>query len=445
MSPETDASQAIHLLASINRLGLKAFNADTKQALTFLMLNDTLKVVKYQRAGLWKVSGRTAELLGISGYSVFNDQTPFVRTWGDLVAKIEDPKKAQIVPVKQAIPDQNQPQNLNQPPPNVLWMPITVSGSTVVGLWLERGYKQPWKDDEIEILNFLMQNYGASWNKFSRINFGKIKFNKPLIYSVAAIIALLVIIRIPIPIAAPCEVVPQFPISITAPLDGIIDHIAVQPGQQVKKGEILLEYDKRVPLQELKVAEDQVKIIQSELKRANSLAFKDKKALEQVGISKEKLRREKAQESLARYKVEQLDIKSPIDGVVVLENADLWRGNPVHMGENIMMVSDPAKTKLKIWIPESDNVALKQQSTVKVILNVMPENSYYATLSYIGDYTTENEKQMPSFLAEAEWQQAPEHAMPGLKGTAILYGEKVSLMYWIVRRPWIYLRSVLGL
>lgn len=445
MTANTEASQAIHLLAAINRLSLKAFNAKTQQSLTFLILNDTLKIVKYHRAGLWKIENKEAKLVGISGYSTFSDQTPFIIKWGEVVSKIEDPKKIQSITLEAVIPEDDQPANMSMEPPQVLWMPIVAHGNVCMGLWLERGHFQPWKDDEIEILNFLMQSYKAAWEKFSKMNFIKFKVNKSVLYISAAAVLLLMLIHIPLPISAPCEVVPQHPIPVTAPLDGIIDHVTVMPGQTVKKGDLLFIYDKRVPQQELDVAKDQVRIIESELKRASSLAFKDKKALEQVGVAKEKLKKERAVVSLAQYKVEQLEVKSPIDGIVILENPDQWRGNPVHLGESVMTISDSSQTKVKIWIPENDNVNINMKKEVKVVLNVMPETSFYAKLLYIGDYTTESEKTVPSFIAEAEWDIPPSDIRPGLKGTAILYGENVSLVYWIVRRPWAYLRNLFGM
>jgi multidrug resistance efflux pump len=444
MTENTQTSHAVYLLASINRLSLKAFNAKTKQALIFLILNDTLKVVQYKRAGLWKITKHQPELLGISGYSTFNAQTPYVKRWGQLVKNIKNIEISQIIPITENFTEDNKPFSLTNPPPNVLWLPIVTQSNFSLGLWLERHFNNPWKEDEIEILDYLMQNYSAAWDKFSRWNFGKINFRNPAIYIAAILLLTASFIHIPLPISAPCEIVAQSPILITAPLDGIVNEIKVEPGQTVKKGDILFAYDKRALLEELKVAKDQVQMVQAELKRANSLAFKDKKSLDLVGVNKEKLKKEEAELDLAMYRASELDVKSPINGIVMLDDADQWRGKPVHVGESVMTVSDPDKTKIKIWIPENDNVEINPKHTIKIILNTMPEKTFHAKLKYISKYTAINDKSSANFVAEAEWIQPNEDVLSGLKGTAILYGEDVPILYWILRRPWAYIRNVLG-
>jgi hypothetical protein len=74
----------------------------------------------------------------------------------------------------------------------------------------------------------------------------------------------------------------------------------------------------------------------------------------------------------------------------------------------------------------------------------MPEKTFHAKLKYISKYTAINDKSSANFVAEAEWIQPNEDVLSGLKGTAILYGEDVPILYWILRRPWAYIRNVLG-
>jgi len=200
-----------------------------------------------------------------------------------------------------------------------------------------------------------------------------------------------------------------------------------------------------VPQEEYSVAQKEVQIIQAELNRSSSLAFKDKKALAELGILGIKLKKEQVQLDLAKYKFSKLKVTSPIDGVVIVENKDDWRGAPVRIGEKVLMVSDTAITKLRMWIPENDNIALKWDEPIKVILNVNPNKTYLAKLNYVATHTTMNDKGVSSIIAEADWIDHPEEIKLGLKGTAILYGEDVSLFYWIFRRPWTYFRNLFNL
>ena len=59
--------------------------------------------------------------------------------------------------------------------------------------------------------------------------------------------------------------------------------------------------------------------------------------------------------------------------------------------------------------------------------------------------TTISPAGVPSILAEAEWSEVSLKAKMGLKGYAVLYGPRVSVSYWIVRKPWAALRRILGM
>jgi multidrug efflux pump subunit AcrA (membrane-fusion protein) len=90
-------------------------------------------------------------------------------------------------------------------------------------------------------------------------------------------------------VVAPCEVVANDPIVVTAPLEGIIEKIDVKPGQMVTKGALLYEYDKRLPLRNLSAAQKSVEILEEEVKRAKTLGLNDAKSLTELSILNLKL------------------------------------------------------------------------------------------------------------------------------------------------------------
>ncbi len=440
--PDTNkAAQAVHLLATISRLGLKAFSTKSRQALIFLMLNDTIQVIRYNRAVLWSFDRQGHHLLGISGEATPNKQSELTKILSNVIDSIEDLKEPTILTDEQL----GDYQRLKiKPQASVVWLPIMVQDELKLGLWLERWDGPTWQFDEIEILTFLMQNYGAAWDKFDQRRLFVPTFSRTKAIAIGAVFLLLLLIRVPLRVVAPCEVVPSNPILITAPLEGIIEEIEVEPGQFVHEGDVLFQYDSRLPEEDLKLAEKQVQIAQAEIDKASALAHIDPEALSSLSVLQLKLKKERNLLNLARYKHGQLNVKAPINGTVIIEDPDEWRGNPVKIGEKVMMLSDPKDTKVKIWIPESDNIELNPEEHVKVILNVQPDKTYQAQLIYISSYSTLTDKSVPSFIAEANWIGNHNDTKLGLKGTAILYGENVSVLYWMTRRPWTYLRHTMG-
>lgn len=433
---QPNLTQTVQLLAEINKLSLKAIKSQSRQELIFQILNDSVVVVPYDRAVLWQLGDKysSPKLLGVSGQPTVKSQTDLSRQWSQTVRKIEDPSKTQLLDIPQ-LPVTT----------SVLWMPIQVHDKARFGLWLERWNDVKWDKSSVDILSFLMQAYSAAWQKFYKRFSWRMLLGKPITAALVGLLLASFFIRIPLRVIAPCEVVPKDPVVITAPLEGIIEKINVTPGQDVAIGTQLFEYDKRVPLQELRVAQKKVEINQSEVDRSNALGLKDKKALAELAVNTLKLHKEQLELQLAQYHASQLAVKSPIAGVAMVDTPDEWHGKPVKIGEKIMVIADPHDTKVRMWVPEDDNVTLDLSKPIKIFLNVYPATSFQAKITYISSYTHVTEKQIPSFIAEAEWVGETEGVKLGLKGTAILYGDDVSVFYWVIRKPLAYVRRFLGI
>lgn len=432
----------IQQLSIINQLLLKAYGAETLQELQFIILNDTIHLIRYDRASLWSLEKKTPQLLGISGQTDVNLNSELSQHMTHLVESIQEKSKAQRL-AKESFPNTVEWEAIVPATNSIaIWFPIEANKKTSFALLLEKWDIKPEDIPANDVMDlcgtFIIPGYGQALEKFNVTRwFKRLLSFKNLLYLIPLLLMLLLLIRVPLRIVAPCEIVPADPYVITSPLEGIIEQILVKPGKNVKAGEILFSYDKRVPLKELEIAEKQVAIAQAEINRTEGLGYSgDKKSFAELAVLNEKLEKEKVQLNYAKYQASLLDFKSPIEGIVILDNPDEWRGRPVKIGEKVLIVSDPNKTKIKIWIPENDNIPLRLDSNVTIFLSVDPINSYEAKLNYIANEVSLSDKKIPSFLAEAEWVTYPEKIKLGLTGNAILYGERVSLLYFLLRKPW---------
>jgi len=447
---QENLSAVFQLMLRINRLNLKAFSAKTFDAFKFIILNDTVYVVRYDRAVLWDLTKGKPAVIGISSQSKVNKDAEIIQKWQEFIQAIPDISKAQQITselFKQYRDKWNELQK--QTKSSVLWLPIIVGDKPVAGLWLEKweAENEQMSAEVVALLcEFLMKGYAAAWEKFTqKLTLKKLGIDKyKMLLVILVAMLLLFIIPVPLRVVAQCEVIPKDPVLITAPLDGIIEQVVVHPGDQIKKGDVVFEYDKRAPLHDLKVAQKEVQIIQAEINRATAMGLADSKSLAELGVLKLKLEKEQVQLDLARYYASRLTMTSPADGVVTLDNPEEWRGKPVKIGEKVMMIGDPNKTKIRIWLPEDDNIALRQDKPITIFLNVDPEKKREAFLEYIANESTVNEKNITSFIAEANWVGTPRDVKLGLKGTAVLYGPQVSLFYYIMRKPWATLRHATG-
>lgn len=438
--------------AVVNSLLIKALEAPNRQALQFIIANDTHKLIKYDRAILWEISQNKAHILTVSGQASLAPATEFYKKLNDLPNHIVDPSFPQLLSVDSFKDNKDVWTEYQRThTASILWLPIYSKKELCLGLWLEKwnvSQEEPLSQQTTALLSqYLLPGYGAIWGKF------KLKSKlKSLLHpkrgawlaALGVISVALFLIHIPLRIVAPCEIVPKDPVVITAPLLGTIDQIVVKPGAQVHMGDILFTYDRRLHVQELKVAQNEVAITDAALNRALELGLHDQASLDDVAILKLKLEKDKINLDLARNNVEQLDVKSPNNGAVIISDPDQWPGKPVHIGEKVMMIADLSKTKIKMWIPENDNVDINPTEQIKIFLNVYPEKQWTAKLQYIASEVTLSDAQVPSFVAEADWEKPNGDVKAGLKGTAVLYGPKVSLFYYIFRKPWIIFRHIFG-
>ena len=439
-------------VGTLLQLALSAGLSDDRSQLAFRMLNRSITYCRYDRAVLWGLATGRARLLGVSGQAGVDARAPLVDQWRRLVDAIPDPGRAAILDARGCAVSEATWEALAQRTSglSVVWLPIVVAGRVVAGLWLERWGDAAFEESDVARLRPLALAYQVAWRSVVGVP-GRVRSWLSSRKGVAAmilgvtILAALCLVRVPLRIVAPCEVVPDAPVSVTAPLDGVVEKMPVLPGRDVAQGDLLAVYDKRVAIEELNVAQEQVRIAGSELQRARVQAFDNNAVRSAIALLENRLKQEEIRLGLAQHRVSKLDVCAPVAGTLMFDDPYQWRGRPVQVGELMMMIVDPARTKLRIWLPHSDNIEFDTDRPVTVILDSDPSVSRSARLSFLANRIETATDGTPSFRAEADWATPDPTVRMGLQGTAVLYGHDVSLGYWLMRRPLAAVRSRLGL
>ncbi len=446
------AAPAFESLATLQQLTLEAGLSANPRQLVFRIVNHTARYCHSDRAVLWRISGKTLKLLGVSGNTEANPQSPLAVEWRNLVEAISPRDRAMILRPERL---NGKESAWNQLPRrthglSVIWLPISVHQRVVAGLWLERWGNSQFSERDVALLEALGVAYGVAWRGVARppnVLVRTLESDKWRKIAAAAIlfVAALGLIRVPLRIVAPCEVAPRDPVVVAAPLNGVIDEIPVWPGRSVEVGDLLAIYDKRVATEEVKVARQQVEIIKSDLQRSRVQAFDSPAERSKIKLLENRLEQEKTRLGIAQHRVDKLEVRAPVRGTLMFADPHEWAGRPVQVGERLMMIVDPERTKLRIWLPEHDNINFDRDKTLTVILDSDPSSSRTARLSFVANHSQMNPDGVTCFRAEAEWVQGPSNIKMGLQGTAILFGDRVSLGYWLLRRPLAALRRFMGI
>lgn len=445
------APDALASLAVLQELTLEAGLCADLPQLRFRMLNRAVAYCRYDRAVLWEPAGRGWRLTGVSGCSDVNQVAALASEWRRVVCglpRLDEPTMVGpggvVVNAAAWEPLARRTNGLS-----AVWLPIKVSGRTVAGMWLERWSGARFSTGDVTRLGALALAYGVAWRSVAPrhgvvrrwIRSRRALSGAGLCAGLAAVLAF---VQAPLRIVAPCEVVPRDPWVVAAPLAGVIDEVHVLPGRSVTTGTRLASYDKRVALEELKVAQQQVQIIESDLQRARVQAFDRPGARAEITLLENRLAQEQTRLRIAEHRAGQLEITAPTAGTVMFADPNEWRGRPVQVGERLMLIVDPQQTKVRIWLPEHDNIAFDTQRPVSVLLDSDPGTSRPAKLEFLANHSQDSPAGVPSFRAEAAWERADPDLKVGLQGAAVLRGQDVPLGYWLLRRPLAAVRQWLG-
>ena len=114
------------------------------------------------------------------------------------------------------------------------------------------------------------------------------------------------------------------------------------------------------------------------------------------------------------------------------------------IGERLLEIADPNEAELEIWLPVADAITLKPGAEVEFFLNVSPGAPLRAKLRQASYEATVSPAQLLGYRLKATLDDPAHTPRIGLRGTAKIYGESVTLFYYLARRPLAAARQFLG-
>ena len=227
----------------------------------------------------------------------------------------------------------------------------------------------------------------------------------------------------------------------------MIAEIYINPNQQVRLGQDLLRFEDTLLSKDFEVAEKSLAIAKAEHMRAMQGAFGDEKNKAEMAFLKAKVDLAVAERSYAQDVLNKVVIPAPNEGVAVFRDVADWRGKPVKTGEKIMEIANPKQLSLKLFLPVKEAIAFPEGAEVKAFFDADPLHPLSAI---VHDISYQAEVVQSDLLAYRINAQLPDQALPagiriGWQGTAKIYGARVPVLYYILRRPFSALRQYLGL
>ncbi len=451
-----DLSEPLLSLLDLMDLSGRARAATSAAALRFLLVNDTHQLTAYRQAALWLASGG---IQALSGVTQIEANAPYTQ-WLDPVIRHCHAHMQASGPV-----------DLRQLPPELAaqwaqWLPsnayflrldsVPAGGDPVGALFLARD--PAWTAREARLL----EEWADAWvHAWARLHPPATRWPWPFTPRAqaaaapaakaptrrlawwAAALALVLAVPVRLTVLAPGELVPARPEVVRAPMDGVVALFHVTPNQPVHKGQPLFAFDLALVRNRLEVARQALATADAEYRQASQQALTDARSKALLATLAGRIEEKRAEAVYLEDQLTRAQVVAPRDGVVLFDDPSEWIGRPVTVGERILRVAALDAIEVEAWVGVADAIPLPPDASVSLHLNADPLAPVRARLRYLAHDAIERPDGSYAYRLRATLTEPTAHRV-GLKGNVRVSGEWVPLGYWLLRRPWASVRSVLA-
>jgi len=417
----------------------EARKATTEAELGFLMVNGSRVAVQYRQALLLLRSGPgKCRVISVSSLSAIDRNSTFIRWVERLAAEKlvgENLGKVLSFDAKRDAAKSDLDAS-SYPFSQIALVPLQLRDGTVFGhLMLTR--EAPWEETSLVAAARLCETYSHAWEALTgpaRVK-KKLQSRSKLYLGIAAAVFLAGFIPVPLSALAPAEVTASDPFVVAAPIDGTVDTVSVDPNTVVKKGQLLFTYNDTELRNRLKLAGQAVSVAEARYQQSLRTSFADVSAKRELSIAQSELALKASEYDYAKDLLEKSKVQAKRNGLVIFSDKESWTGRPVATGERIMRIADPAKVELKIDLPVADSIVLQNNAAVQLYLDSAPLSAIKATVTRASFHARPDGDGVLSYRVAAKFEGGEKIPRIGLRGTAKVYGESVSLAYFIFRKP----------
>ena len=257
---------------------------------------------------------------------------------------------------------------------------------------------------------------------------------------IGTLAAVMVVGMIPWPHRVGCDVVcePAVRRYVSAPFDATLLSSNVKAGQRVTAGQVLAVLDGGDLRAEL--AAKRAELSQAGQRQMAALASGDHSIAENERLEVEQLRLEI---KLLESRQEKLEVRSPIDGVVISGDLERVAGAPLGVGDSLFEIASLEQLIAEVAVPESDIAFVDQSMSVNIVLDAAPGLAQQTEIQHV-HLRSEIRDNASVFVAEAPMSNPDGLFRPGMNGAASVRAGYQPLGWILFHRPYDALRQSIG-
>lgn len=306
-------------------------------------------------------------------------------------------------------------------------------GQQRIAFWIEGDGKQ--SENAFRWLEPVLQAIGdVLWSRPRRDYWkwkGKVGSRIARISTVAAVLASLFLIW-PVSYRVRCEakVDTYFQRMVAAPFDATLEQALVKPGEQVKAGQVLIRLDGRPLRLELDAVEAEIQ----EIRKEHDVALANRQIADsqQLALKRRRLDRKR---DLISDRLSNLEITSPIDGVVISGDLEKFIGAPVERGQGMFEIAPLHTLQVELEIPDYEIGYVQRGAVASIKLDAIGGQAMTLKIEDIHP-SAELRNDQNVFIAKVRAQNHDGALRPGMLGNATAYGPLRPRIWSLVRPAW---------
>lgn len=295
----------------------------------------------------------------------------------------------------------------------------------------------------MRVINVAQHAWRAFLPRKRNLISGKVKNLFALFIIILTFMALF--IKVPLSALAPVEIVARDPQVVAAPINGVIEKILVDANSEVLQGTPLFQYVDTAMSADLKVAQQKWAVASAKLQTAQQNSFGAGEGRREIIIAKAELELAQAELNFAKAQFDQSIVKSPAPGVAVFDRKTEWQGKPVSVGERVIEVANISQLEARIDLAVSDAIVIENEARVQLFLDSSPLSPLEGAISSSAYRARLDSSNQLSFKLFVDIEVPQNRVLRvGARGTAQVYGEDVTLAFYLFRRPLSAMRQWIG-
>ncbi|MCO8121376.1 efflux RND transporter periplasmic adaptor subunit [Stieleria sp. TO1_6] len=259
----------------------------------------------------------------------------------------------------------------------------------------------------------------------------RIRSNAGLV-SLAALATLVLALLMPVPHRESCDVriEPSQRRFVSAPFDAILQECTVEPGDIVQQGDVLAKLDGR----ELTWKRDALQAdFEQSVKKRNAAQASGAYADQRIAqLESDRLQSEL---NLLDHRLGELELRSPVAGMVVTGDLKRVRGAPLTTGQTLFEVAPLDRMLVEAAVTEEQVALIDLGQSVTLRLNAYPHLSWVSRVRQISPRSEIRDNENV-FVADCELENDTGLLRPGMKGSVKIDCGTRRLGWIVLHRAW---------